>query len=235
MKWLFVILLVPAPAFAFSDPATFAEAAIDGGGGGRYFTGSHVEGYSCNVCHQGGGTAKFVVDPLPDTLVAGTRYSLVVHWTNPEVPHALQLELVTPNGGNPTVTIPADAALPPESRCDSKASGLPAVYSVSLGVRRIIGVEDCGASRVEVSFVATGEPIDVSIGGVIGNDDGTANGDAVFDDRFTLSQSLKASGSGCASSDGATLLIPLLAWLRLRRRRQGSSTPSNAVTSRAQT
>ncbi|HEY4181095.1 MAG TPA: MYXO-CTERM sorting domain-containing protein [Kofleriaceae bacterium] len=222
LAWISAVLLAPASAFAFSDPATFADTAINGGGGGRYFTGSRAEGYSCSACHQGGPSTHFVVDPLPNPLVAGTQYKLVVHWTDPTTPQALQLEISTTTGANPTVSIPAATALPAESRCDGSPTGLPAVYSVDVGTRRIIGVEDCGASRVEVSFVATGDPIEVSIGGVLGNGDGTANGDGVFDDRFRWPPLRQQSATGCSSGGGTSLLVPAVALLLVSRRRRRS-------------
>jgi hypothetical protein len=220
MRIAILIAIAPTTAFAYSDPATFGDPIEEGGGAGRYFTGSRAEGYSCSVCHHDGKVPRFVVDPLPDQLQQGTKYTLVIHWADPESPQALQLELVS-NGAHPSVTIPAAAALPATSRCESLPTGLPAVYSVDLGQRRVIGVEDCGASRVEVSFVATGDPIEVSIGGVRSNEDGTANGDGVFDDRFVLSQNVHASGGACAvGGDASSVVVPLIALMFVRRRRR---------------
>lgn len=220
-RWVLAILLAPATALAYSDPAMFGETIDEGGGAGRYFTGSRAEGYSCSVCHSGGKEPSFIVDPLPDVLQAGTKYSLVIHWPDPGSPQALQLELVTPSGAHPTVTIPAAAMLPAESRCEGASAGIPAVYSVDVGRRRIIGVEDCGASRVEISFIATGEPIDVAIGGVRSNEDGTPSGDGVFDDRFTLSQPRHASVGLCSTGgDAGGLVVPLLACAAVIRRRR---------------
>jgi hypothetical protein len=160
------------------------------------------------------------VDPLPDELEVAGRYSLVIHWSDPESPQALQLELATPTGADPSVTIAAATALPAASRCEGSATGLPAVYALDIGNRRIAGVEDCGASRIEVSFIATGDPIEVSIGGVRSNEDGTPNGDGVFDRRFVLSPSVRASGSGCmAGGEPSAGVLPLFAWMFARRRR----------------
>lgn len=218
--WVIAVLLAPAPAFAYSDPAMFGATVQEGGGGGRYFTGSRAEKYSCSACHQGGEPPRFVVDPLPDELEVAGRYTLVIHWSDPESPQALQVELATPTGADPSVSIPAAAALPASSRCEGSATGLPAVYAVDIGNRRVVGVEDCGASRVELSFVATGAPIEVSIGGVRSNEDGTPNGDGVFDQRYVLSPSVRASGSGCMTGgEPSAGLLPFIAWIVARRRR----------------
>lgn len=214
------IVMAPSVALAYSDPAMFTGPVGEGGGGGRYFTGSRAEKYSCSVCHHGGDAPRFVVDPLPEQLEAAGRYTLVIHWDDPQSPQGLQLELATETGADPSVTIPAGMTLPATSRCEGSATGLPAVYATDVGNRRIVGVEDCGASRVEVSFIATGGPIEVSIGGVRSNEDGTPDGDGVFEDRFVLSPSLRAGGAGCAAGgEPAGTMLPFIVALLLRRRR----------------
>lgn len=228
MTKLAILVLVAAPqaAFAYSDPGNFADDAVVGGGAGRYFTGARAEGYSCNVCHRGGPAPNFVIDPLPDDLQSGTQYALVIHWADPQSPQALQLELANPNGSHPTVNIPATASVPATSRCEQMANGSPAIYRIDVGARRIVGVEDCGASRIDVTFGATGDPIEVSIGGVRSNEDGTPDGDGVFEKRFVLSPELRAGGSGC-SAHRPSGLSPLLGGLLFvrRRRRSGKLEP----------
>ena len=209
-----LVLAQPALAHAFSDPALFAQGGDKGGGAGRYFTGSHKDGFACSVCHTGATTKTgFVVDGIPDVPVAGTRYDLTVHWDDPMTPHALQLELLTPSGDNPSVTVAPAAMLPAVSRCEEKADGAPAVYTFDVGLRRIVGVSDCGASAVTVSFVATAEPIELAIGGVVSDGSGTAEGDTTFELRTTIGERLVAAGGGgCAvGGEGAGLAGALLA------------------------
>lgn len=214
---LAVLIAVPAHAFAFSDPALFADGVDKGGGGGRYFTGSRADGYACNVCHEGGPTPTFIVDGIPDEPVAGTRYDLVVHWPDPETPHALQLELVGAGGGHPSVTVTPPAMLPAGSRCEQKIDGAPAVYTFDVGVRRIVGVEDCGAAMVALSFIATGGPIELSIGGITSDNSGTVDGDGSYELRTVIGQKLAATGGGGCSTGGestgwlATLLAAVMA------------------------
>ncbi len=221
--WIVIALVLGSPgvAGAFSDPALFAESATTGGGGGRYFTGSRADGYACSVCHQGGDAPQFVIDPLPETLVPGSSYELVVRWDDPDSPQALHLELATPSGAHPQVTTPPVAMLPAESRCAGLPGGEPAVYTFDVGARRVVGVADCGASRVAVTFVATEEPIELSISGVRSDGSSTADGDGVFDRRITLGRRLTSSGGGCSSGRGtATVVAPALLALLLRRRRR---------------
>lgn len=216
-----LVILAPASALAFSDREMFADPVEQGGAAGRYFTGSRAEGYACSVCHQGGTPPRFEIDPLPAQLAAGQRYTLVVHWPDPTSPQALTVELATANGSHPQVTIPTGTAIPATSRCEGMSNGTPAVYSVDIGTRRVIGVEDCGASRVEVSFVATGDPIEVSVAGVRSNEDGSPNGDGVFEQRFKLDRLPQASACTTVGHPGGAI-IPLLALLLVcRRRRSG--------------
>lgn len=212
---------LPAPAFAFSDPAQFALPVTVGGGGGRYFTGSRADGYGCSVCHQGGATPAVTIEGMPDRLVTGTRYELTVRWDRPEIGLGLQLELTTATGAHPDVNILPPDQLPPESRCEQRADGLAAVYAVDVGVRRIIGVEDCAASAVTLSFVATGDPIDLAISAVRSDQSGTANGDGVFEERVPVGRYYAvAGGGGCDASGPAPngFVAALLALLLIRSR-----------------
>lgn len=228
-----VVLAGAAPASAFSDHTLFAAGVDKGGGGGRFFTGSRADGYSCSVCHKDGPEATFTIEGLPDTLVSGTKYDLVIRWDHPEVPHALQLELATPSGAHPSVTVIPAAMLPPASRCGGTAAGEPAVYTIDVGVRRIVGVDDCNASSVNVSFVANGQPIELSIGGVVSDASGTADGDGIFERRIALGQ--RAASPGCAAGGptgpvglglvtAALVLVPMIPTGRRRRSRRASRT-----------
>lgn len=220
--WLVALALaVPARAHAFSDPALFGQGVDKGGGDGRYFTGSRADGYACSVCHRGGATPTILVDGIPDAPVAGTRYELVIHWPDPETPHALQLELTTPSGAAPSVTVTPAAMLPADSRCDRLATGAPAVYTVDVGMRRIVGVEDCHAASVTVSFVATGELIDLSIGAVTSDQAGDVDGDGVVDLRLVIGEHLVATGGGgCNASGGDVGALFALALVTVARRRR---------------
>jgi hypothetical protein len=240
------LLLGAKAAHAFSDPELFAMPVTAGGGGGRYFTGVRGDGYSCSVCHSGATEPKVMVDGLPDKLVTGQRYDLVVHWDHPELPLGLQLELATPSGSHPSVDVLPVADQPAESRCDLVPDGPSAVYTFDVGTRRIVGVADCHAQRVDVSFIANGEPIQLAIGAVRSDSSGTVDGDGTFERRSNLGTKLIAgSGGGCnavRTGRGLGSLWPLLIAvlvMRLGRRRrhrpQGSSSAARIAISRAQT
>ena len=44
--------LTAGAAHAFSEPLLYPEDPLNGGGGGRFFTGSPLDAYSCAVCHR---------------------------------------------------------------------------------------------------------------------------------------------------------------------------------------
>jgi hypothetical protein len=71
-------------ARAFSEPLSYFDDAVNGGGGGRWFTGSPAEGYGCSVCHTGLPTQPtwaFLVEGLPAAgYVPGAVYDLRLSW-----------------------------------------------------------------------------------------------------------------------------------------------------------
>ena len=89
-------MLAPAVASAHSDRALFDDPAIAGGAGGRYFTGSRLDGYACNVCHTGATTDDFTIEALPDKLEAGRRYDVVIR----DLASGAEAQLV-PNASQP--------------------------------------------------------------------------------------------------------------------------------------
>lgn len=207
------IVASPAIAAGYADHTLFEAPAIEGGGGSRYFTGSRVDGYSCNVCHTEGTTDDFSIEGLPRTAVAGQRYELTIRWRDPDVPHGLLLELSTASGVHPMVSIPGDAMQTAQMRCGALAGSPSALYLIDNGVRRIVGVEPCGASLLEVSFIATGEPIELALGGVRGNNNDAPTGDSTFERRVVLGDSAPAEPGGCATGGRAGWLTALAAAL----------------------
>lgn len=212
-----LVLLLPASALAFSDHSQYAAPVSDGGAAGRYFTGSRVDGYACSVCHVGPETSDFTIDPLPDKLEPNRRYDVVVRWADPATPHGVHVELTTKGGMHPGVMVPA--APPAEAHCGQVASQPLAIYQLDVGVRRIVGVEPCGASLLALSFIGSSDPIELAVSGVRADSSETSTGDATFERRITFNAPPADSG-GCTTSGGAGLPIALaLALLRIRSRR----------------
>jgi hypothetical protein len=71
----------PCVARAFTEPRSYADDPANGGGGGRWFTGSPAEGHACSVCHSGPPSETLKVEGLPeDGYVPGAVYDLRLSW-----------------------------------------------------------------------------------------------------------------------------------------------------------
>jgi len=212
-------LAISGRAAAYSDHELYDVAAIEGGGDTRYFTGSKADGYGCSVCHTDGTTEEFSINGLPRTVVPGQRYDLVISWPDRAEPHGLLIELST-SKGHPDVTTIPDAMQPAESRCDELAGNPSAIYVLDRGVRRIVGVEPCGASQIAVGFTAGDEPVEIAIGGVHGNKNDAPTGDRTFERRFVVGDTVEES-TGCSTGGGlgwgALVLLGLIGRRRARR------------------
>lgn len=213
-------LAAPATAYAFTDPQLFTLPVDKGGSDHRYFTGSRADKFACSVCHEGGAPLELHVTGMPDGVPeAGVRYELRVSWDDPETPVAVQLELTRREGGHPSVMIPDP--LPAEARCDRNPTGEAAEYVVDEGPRRIVGVKDCNASAIVLSFLGTGQPIDLAIAGVRSDASESVTGDGTFELRTAIGEKLVASGGGCDAGGGAGWLVGLAAaTLTASRRRR---------------
>lgn len=224
MRAILVALLVaiPSVAVAFSDRELFDAPALEGGGGSRYFTGSRNDGYACSVCHGTVLDTGFAIEGLPRTVVQGQRYQITVRWTQPELPHGVHVEISNPDGSQAMVTTVPAAMLPAASRCGNLMSGEPAVYVLDRGVRKIVGVDPCGASAVTLDFTAGSGPVELAVAGVRGNRDDVATGDQIYEQRIVLGETAEVP-SGCATGGGTlgwgmlvlVLVVPLL---NVRRR-----------------
>ena len=151
--------LTVSAAHAFSEPLLYQDDAINGGGGGRFFTGSPLDAYSCAVCHQGAAPPNVTLSGLPKSFEPGMTYDIVLSWTTPTAPHGLNLEIVDVDGrAAGELALPATADLTPGDRCtfteDPIFKDKQASYLVELGTRSIVGVRACGARSLHFSFTA---------------------------------------------------------------------------------
>jgi hypothetical protein len=159
LGWL---LSLPAPASAFSDPLKFGLISIAGGGGGRYFTGSPADGYTCKVCHEGGAEPKLTVLGLP--LVGyhpGLRYEVTLSWPATVEKFSAAVE-ITDSHGKPagSVRLPPDDEVEAAEYCEPAEVGiLAASISDAPNGRRVISLPDCGSRRLR--FLWTAPPNDV--------------------------------------------------------------------------
>jgi hypothetical protein len=224
---------IPGRAAAFSDPTAFADDVLAGGGAGKYFTGSPRDPYSCSVCHAGGKTPEVKITGMPDRLVAGSKHDVRIRWGAAKESHALNLELMTKDGTHSGVELTDLTTLPKQERCEQSEDGEPAVFSVDVDRRRILGVQDCGASELRFSFTTPDAPALYFTMGVVRSDgSGAPEGDGVFElrRRITRDGTEADVASGCsvmlaskASGGAAWALASAFLGLWLRRRRKRTS------------
>jgi len=232
-----------SPARAFSDPHSYELGVVQGGGGGRWFTGTPADGYGCDVCHQAAGSVPIEVSglPLEGGYSAGQSYELGVRWPADLEHMALVLEMVDDAGVRAgTLALPRlDASLPEERCTEEGAEGTPASELIdSPRGRQFATVIDCGSRALRVLWSAP--PISAGrvwlSGGLVASDDkGSVEGDvAVLIHRPVAPAGasvgpVQLTESGCsmvnASDRGDALgwalpvgLIGLVGWRQRRKR-----------------
>ena len=149
-------LLAPGSALAFSDPTMFAKPPLAAGGGGRNFTGSPADGYTCKACHSGGTEPKLSVTGLPlGGYRPGVRYEVVISWPSTFDKMSLALELTNDKG-----KLAGSLQLPPEGEiqnpefCDPAADRILAASLTETTDRQLINVPDCGSKRLRFLWTA---------------------------------------------------------------------------------
>lgn len=213
-----IVLAQVGPAAAFSDPDRYAAPSTEGGGGGRHFTGSRADGFSCSVCHRGGEAPDVTFEGLPEQLTPGTRYPVVVRWRPIDVSYAIQLEISGPDGRHAQLEIPALDDLPASARCDGEIDGAPAVYAIDLGDRRVVGVQDCGATELAFAFTAPDGVVELAAGIVRSDSSADPEGDGVLEVRRRFGDDANAGGCSSAPDAGGALAWLALLMLLARRR-----------------
>lgn len=208
-------------ARAYSDPERFASAQDEGGGGGRYFTGSPRDGYNCGVCHEGGAVPIVAVRGLPENgYDPDETYELRINWRNGDSAHALHVEVTDPEGaGAGELKLVDDEEIPASGRCGSRADGESAGYTLDVEDRRVLGALACGASSLLFRFTPSDVPYLVFAGAVVRSDSSaSADGDGVISLNRVLrreDQRHETLIAGCSltARGSETHLSPLLAVL----------------------
>jgi hypothetical protein len=135
-----------ARAAAYAEPRSFGESVMLGGGGAKFFTGSHAEGYTCQVCHTGGHAPPLQIIGLPiDGYVPGQTYPITIDWPDELPAVGLNLELTDEVGNrfgelaaiDPAFLSPADLCSGGEATSASETFDLP-------NGRRVLAVARCG-------------------------------------------------------------------------------------------
>jgi hypothetical protein len=178
--------LAPQTTHAYRNPARFIEPAEDGGGGGKYFTGSRAEGYTCAVCHSVGEPAATTVRGLPvDGYFPGQSYAVTIDWPDEERSVALNVELTDYDGQPLGELWPADprTVSPPDLCKQSEAPSTGQELSAVTAGRRVMTVAECGQAQTTFVWRAPAVPtrgyLTASI--VFSNRDSKLGGDRVTD------------------------------------------------------
>lgn len=87
-----------APAQAFNGLGAFEGSVMDGGGGGRYFTGSLRDGFTCGVCHQSETYFGMELRGLGASIEPGKTYTLTVAWEGDPTRVSVNGEIVGAKG-----------------------------------------------------------------------------------------------------------------------------------------
>ncbi len=242
-------LLAPSVSEAYSNPKLFAVPSYEGGGGGRYYTGSRSDGHGCDTCHGGGAPLDLEVYGLPQGGWApGATYTVDIAWS-PTIEHAAVLAEFTDLDGSALgeLTLAPQDQLSTAERCGSgtRAASIfaPENQNNPDAPRELVAVGDCGAHRLRVQWRAPEDldrgELSVHIAGVRGDGSDDASGDGVWIERYRVPVlGTSPATPGCSVGDGvrggagpvgvgATLfLLSLVAGTRARRRQTGLSVPT---------
>lgn len=237
-------MVAPRVARAFSDPAAFADEPEKGGGGGRFFTGSPHDGYTCGVCHRGGNSPDLLILGLPVAgYRLGTSYEVTIEWPNDMQRNvALEAELTDRSGVRAgTLRLPPQDELLPSELCLPVGAGVGAGMLNEAGTRTVVSLPDCGAQRLRLLWTAPAQdvgPVWLTGSLVSSNAQGDVKGDGVTDfarvlpshaapDPIATRISAGGIGAGCSTTRPArtdtwmpTIAVVFLIW---KRRRLGLS------------
>jgi hypothetical protein len=136
---LLVCAGAPSAASAFSSPEAFSDDADNGGGGGRWFSGSPAEGFGCSTCHVQAATQRdfpLTVIGLPPAYLPGGQYEITLTW--PEF--AQRWRELRPN-----------PMMPPPPEAPSPSAGLiTELFAESGSASGVVTINTVGATAAEL-------------------------------------------------------------------------------------
>jgi hypothetical protein len=150
-----VLSLQAAVVRAFAEPDSFGVSVLYGGGGAKFFTGSHAEGYTCQVCHSGGASPAVSVIGLPiDGYEPGQIYRITVDWPDDLRAVGLNVEMTDAAGNRFGELVPVDPKLlSAADLCPNAPSSNVAQFDLS-NQRRILAVANCGQHQTTIEWRA---------------------------------------------------------------------------------
>jgi MYXO-CTERM domain-containing protein len=154
---LALLLTNVGSAHAFSDPFSFNLTPIVAGGGGRFFTGSPSDGYTCKTCHVGGQAPKVSVLGLPlSGYKPGGRYEVSIRWPAEQTKISLALELTDGKGkAAGTLRLPPLEETQPGEFCEPASEQLLAAQLNDMNEgREIINLPECESKSLRFLWTA---------------------------------------------------------------------------------
>lgn len=209
--WMFLLTVSAGPsgALAFSDPERFTAPTHEGGGGGRFFTGSWADGFTCAVCHRGGAAPAVSITGLPRAgFSPGQIVEAELTFVGGPGNHSLALEVVDGAGRDLGLELLPEDQIYITERCGATQGGRRASFISQLDARRVLGMEACEARAVRFRFRTPQTDRAVVMATVLASDNSaTIEGDGVTEIAQLLYQNpsaARAADSGCSPNSGST-------------------------------
>jgi hypothetical protein len=201
--------VAPNAALAYSARASFSAPAMLAGGGGRYFTGSPADGYTCKACHTGGADPTLDVVGIPfGGYRPNARYEMRVQWPDEIEKFSAALEITDLKGRRAgTLQLPPDEELEDEEYCGANSGGGVAAASLSAAPddRQVINLPDCGAKRLRFLWRAPTfdiGPVWFAGSAVVSDGQADVLGDGVADFGHIIG-SISSQGANASSTTGS--------------------------------
>lgn len=157
--WLSAALCLSATtsARAYQNPDMFSADPARGGGGERFFTGSPLDSYTCEVCHVSESPLPLRVVGLPAAAYQlGATYHVTVDWPDDLPRVALTMEMTDLRGralGSWRESEPI--ALTAADHCMLEADPPSGIRIIAReGPRAIVSAIDCGQQQASLDWVA---------------------------------------------------------------------------------
>jgi hypothetical protein len=235
---LALVVTTPLTARAFGSAGTFESPVSEGGGGGRFFTGSLADGYTCAVCHlsEGAGPALSVRGLPADGYVEGAQYEVELAWSTSFTGLAAEIMTFERRTGG-TLDAVSEDAIRSTDRCRFEGVEGPradSTHRTDAG-RELLHVTACGASTARLLWTAPSfdlGPAWLEVAMVASDLSGDPLGDATATHRIALPPfgapvEVAAVGGGCAvpghPGGAAPAGLVAFAWIVLGGVRGGSS------------
>jgi hypothetical protein len=185
-------ILSSGSARAFQNPDNFTADPTQGGGGGRFFTGSPRDAYTCEVCHHSESTPTVGVFGLPDgPYQPGALYRVTVDWPDDLARVALTMEMTDRFGRNVgTWSEPDLTTLAAADQCTLSTDTPTGARILPVAAdRAVVSAIDCGQHQTTMNWTAPAQldplvPVqfqDAMLNGalVVSNTNGKLAGDSV--------------------------------------------------------